>query len=197
MKPDYIVSPEQIISTIERGFPGWKIEGLFQAFNQIHHSLNRLGWHTFDPLGQLGEVQNYANHGYESFTFLLTHPNGGEAVPDYWVWELGERFTWKPGDRLQLDVNQGWREAWVLAVVDDEALVEYRMPAGSTAMQIIQNNRRSNNGRSVNYRACPLFWQRAMRLAGVEWVGRSQTGRTVEMRVPDEQPVDVASAIRG
>jgi hypothetical protein len=137
-----------------------------------------------DPVGMIGQVQNYANLGYECFSFLLTHQNGGEARPDYWAWELGDQFTWKPGDRLELDVNQGWREAWVLAVVDDEALVEYRMPAGTTAMQIIQNNRRSHYGRSVSYRSCPLFWQRAIRSTGGEWVGESQTGRAVEMRVP-------------
>lgn len=182
---DYVLPPAGIEAAIRRGFPDWKIEGVVGVFHQNNHTIKNIGW-SFDlcPPAPLSKVQELANLGAECFCFLLTHENGGEARPDYWAWEIGQQFTWKPGDRLQLDVNQGWREAWVLAVIDDEALVEYRMPAGTTAMQIIQNNRRSHYGRSVNYRACPLYWQRAIRAAGREWVGESQTGRTVEMRVP-------------
>lgn len=154
MKPDYIVTPERIVRTIERAWAGWELVGLAGVFNQETHRLQQTGWTTFaTPTPLLGEVQNYANLGYECFSFKLTHWHGGEAYPDYWVWELGERFTWKAGDRLQVHVNQGWREAWVLAVIDDEALVEYRMPAGTTAMQIIQNNKRCPYGPSVSYRS--------------------------------------------
>ena len=51
--------------------------------------------------------------GYDSFCFKLTQANGGDAYPDFYYWEIGDEFHWRPLDNLEVHVNQGWREAYV------------------------------------------------------------------------------------
>ena len=38
------------------------------------------------------------------------------------------------GEKLRINVNQGWRDATILAVLGDEALAEYVMPAGTITL---------------------------------------------------------------
>lgn len=79
------------------------------------------------------------------------------------------------GDIFDLEVNQGIREAEVLAVIGDEALIEYQMPNGSTSLRIV--NRLAPDERvykNASYKSLPKKWRRAMDQAGSSWIGQPQ-----------------------
>jgi hypothetical protein len=63
-------------------------------------------------------------------------------------------------------VNQGVRPASIIAVLGDEALLEYEMPRGSTAMWVIPKNRHDA--------PCPKKWLKAIEDTGLPWTGRGQ-----------------------
>lgn len=99
--------------------------------------------------------------------------------------------TIAPGMRFQLMVNQGWREAVLLASLADDALVEYTMPNETTALRIVPlkvftGERRQKievSGQSISYRTIPLKWLKVLVEGGMEWYGNPQTqrGRAVEI----------------
>lgn len=166
----YFVTRSSVIETIKRAFPTWTIHGLHQVGTQ--------GMRWKEVCASIDDVEKYRRQGYDSFNFKLTHANGGEAYPDYFYWEIGDEFGWKPFDRLEVHVNQGVREAYVLAAIGDEALIEYEMPRGTTALWVISRHRPEPYCRRViSYRTCPKKWREAMASAGTVWEGRPQTGR--------------------
>jgi hypothetical protein len=72
-----------------------------------------------------------------------------------------EKKKLKIRECYQLFVNQGMREAICLAVLGDEALIEYEMPRGSTTLRVVDAC--SGQGyKTVSYRAIPKKWQKAM-----------------------------------
>lgn len=125
----FTITRHSIVATIKRAFPGWIIHG--------RHKVGIQGFCWKEVFAAIDDVEKYRRDGFGSFRFKLTHVNGGEAYPDYYYWEIGAGFAWKPLDALEVHVNQGWREAYVLAVLDDEALIEYEMPRGSTALWLV------------------------------------------------------------
>lgn len=77
--------------------------------------------------------------------------------------------------------NQGMREAFVLAMETGLALVEYEMPAGTTALNVIpvdengyMEPRDGSTYYAVSYRSVPKHWLKAMIEAGTEWMGYGQ-----------------------
>jgi hypothetical protein len=122
------------------------------------------------------KLTDLLDQGFEQINLRLDHENGvGEAYPDYWAWELGQQFEWKVGDYLEVFVNQGVRPASIIAVLGDEALLEYEMPRGSTAMWVILKNRHDAPCvRNVSYRACPKKWLKAIEDSGLPWTGNGQ-----------------------
>lgn len=82
----------------------------------------------------------------------------------------------KVGDTFTISVNHGDREALALARIGNQVLVEYLMPAGSTAMQILTDGN-ENRGRSVSYSSIPTKWLRAIVEEDNEWEGNPQSGR--------------------
>jgi len=82
----------------------------------------------------------------------------------------------------QLLVNRGWRDAWVLAKLDDKVLIEYAMPNSSTALRIAKEEDIKGkdsvylqNYRSISYVSLPEKWLVA--LGDEEWEGMPQRGR--------------------
>ena len=97
------------------------------------------------------------------------------------------------GEWFTLAINQGQREAEVLATIGDEALVEYTMPAGTSALHIM--NRKTSRGEkkahgggtSISYSKLPVRWiEAATEQAGV-WVANPQSG--------DRYPENIAEAL--
>lgn len=100
----------------------------------------------------------------------------GRGLVDRAIREL-EPQTYEAGDSLEVFVNQGNREAVVLGVIDDQMMVEYEMPAGTTAMLLMPNEIGGQNwGKSVSYRTCPNKWIKAIFHGTGWWSGKSQTG---------------------
>lgn len=90
---------------------------------------------------------------------------------------------WQANDALSVFVNQAEREATVLAVIGAMVLVEYEMPAGTTAMLLFDATYYELRGRrNVAYSTCPLRWIKAMQDADMEWLGMGQ-------RRPANQPL--------
>lgn len=84
----------------------------------------------------------------------------------------------KPNDSFELFINQGHRPVVILAVIDGRALGEYEMPAGTTALIYLKQDAAGNiqpDG-GVSYKACPLKWIKAIKDAGLEWIGNAQQG---------------------
>jgi hypothetical protein len=83
------------------------------------------------------------------------------------------------GDSLDVWINQGHREALVLGVIGDQMIVEYEMPAGTTAM-LVMNRDESGWAKSVSYKTCPKKWIEAIRKGQAGWSGISQSGQTYD-----------------
>jgi hypothetical protein len=88
-----------------------------------------------------------------------------------------------PGDVTTLRINHGDRPARVLAIRDECLLVEYQMPGGSTALQILTptvgqlvangtiTTTRLYGTHSVGYYDLSTRWLRAIAEAEQEWIG--------------------------
>lgn len=79
----------------------------------------------------------------------------------------------KAGDVTTLEVNQGHRDAKVLAVIGHQALVEYAMPGGSTALRLLSDVP-GKPDRSMSYWSIPLKWLLAIDAAGQDWEAQPQ-----------------------
>ena len=88
-----------------------------------------------------------------------------EALERKRLKEVGQRFT--------LWANQGERTASVLAFLGEEALIEYSMPRGTSALRIV-NRDEPAGGRNMSYFQVPVKWLREMVETGVEWIGCPQ-----------------------
>lgn len=90
-----------------------------------------------------------------------------------------------PGDMLVTISNQGWRNAYCLAVIKDRALIEYYMPNGSTSLRVInRNNPNDWRYKNISYYSCPKKWIEAMVAVDSEWEGRPQQWNPTKQRVP-------------
>lgn len=95
----------------------------------------------------------------------------------------------KVGQRSHVEVNQGLRPAVILAVIGDEALLEYTMPRGSTSLWVVDAYTWGHK-KNVSYKTLPLKWLKAMIEEGQDWTNLPQGNikrylgpRTFELRV--------------
>lgn len=82
-----------------------------------------------------------------------------------WIMPVGEAF--------RMEINHGMRDAIVLAAIGDERLVEYEMPAGSSALRIVHIHDGIPD-KNCGYLRLPLRWLRALVEAESEWIGIPQ-----------------------
>jgi len=78
-----------------------------------------------------------------------------------------------PGKVFTIWVNQGYRDATTLAVIGDEALIEYVMPRGTTALRIVDAYI-WDGSKTVSYKNVPRKWLKEIEEAGIPWEGNSQ-----------------------
>ncbi len=152
------------------------------------------------------EMDAYDSYG-EGFYQIIT-TGDAQADVEAKVNELNEKLLsdrgllYEAGDHMKLWVNQGERTAWVLGTLNDLMIVEYEMPAGTTALNILKNEKDYNqnfgwhddeklpNGRakyypkSVSYKSCPDKWIQAIREGCGCWEGICQRNGLVPF--PDE-----------
>ena len=89
--------------------------------------------------------------------------------------------TLEAGQELNIWVNQGFRHAKVLAVLGPEAILEYVMPGGRSALRKVPHAhwRSADPGRpykNVSYRQIPKVWLIAIIRDGVDWDWASPQG---------------------
>jgi hypothetical protein len=65
-------------------------------------------------------------------------------------------------ETFDVDVNQGMRDAQCVAVIGDEYLYEYEMPAGTSALRIGRDNQSTFRDRNVAYATIPFKWLLAL-----------------------------------
>jgi len=80
-------------------------------------------------------------------------------------------------DCLEVERNQAYREAVVVAVDGDKALIEYLMPNGTSALNIIDRDGDGSDYRSVGYWGLSTRWLDIVIASGVRWEGNPQKGR--------------------
>lgn len=95
-------------------------------------------------------------------------------------------MRYEPDDQVEVTRNQGKREAIVLAVIDNEVLIEYTMPKGTTALNITTHEAieyDTGDYKTVSYKAISTKWLKAIVENGLEWVGYDQRNhRTIKRR---------------
>lgn len=156
---------------IERAFPDCYNVVIVQRRCQV---AGQSRWINCDET-PLSYLPYYYDTHVEAVKLKLSDRNHQLQYPDYELSEFVEEFLWEPLDHLEVYVNQGKRAAVVLAVVDNEALIEYEMPAGTTALWIIDRGQPYPGcKRNVSYKNCPQKWLDAIREAGTEWIGNHQ-----------------------
>lgn len=99
-----------------------------------------------------------------------------------------EEYTAEPyrvGQGITVERNQGDRDGTVLAVDGIEALIEYEMPNGTSALNVISLGDKPY--RAVAYTSLPKKWQRLLVANEAEWIGRpQQSGRNRQLPQPAE-----------
>jgi hypothetical protein len=78
------------------------------------------------------------------------------------------------GQFVKIYANQAEREAVVLAILDEAALLEYEMPNGSTALRVVSVADPDRSLRRFSYAGTPLRWLVAMLEVGSDWSARPQ-----------------------
>jgi|TARA_Y100000310_G_scaffold303003_2_gene340916 hypothetical protein len=81
------------------------------------------------------------------------------------------------GAGIEVVSNSGVRMGSVLSTIKDRALIEYRMPCGSTSLRIVDRVVTDGpivDGRSVSYWSVPNKWLSRMKESGVDWIGLPQ-----------------------
>lgn len=140
----------------------WK-EAFSQEAHRILHARTYTGWHDMTEVDWNNArsatnsiVAREVNHGVKAME---------EALERKRLKEVGQRFT--------LWTNQGERTASSLAFLGEEALIEYSMPRGTSALRIV-NRDEPGGGRNMSYFQVPVKWLREMVETGVEWIGCPQ-----------------------
>lgn len=92
----------------------------------------------------------------------------------------------QPGQSITFWIQKGWRPGRVLAVIGQEALMEYEMPEGTTSLVFISADTQLTDEHVAKgthftrnpygYERLPLRWLKAIIDNDMEWLGRSQTG---------------------
>ena len=96
-------------------------------------------------------------------------------------------LPYKSGQRISIWVNQGERDAWVLGTLEDQIIVEYEMPSGTTALNILQNAVDVKFVKSVSYKSCPKKWIQAIRDGVGSWEGICQRNGQIDFPEQDEE----------
>jgi len=112
-----------------------------------------------------------------AYTYMNAAMAAAEREDDHELALKLNENPYRPNDSIEVYSNQAMRDGWVLAVIGDEILIEYEMPAGTTAMlKFTVLGGKLRHMRNVSYRDCPKKWLAAIREAGMEWVGMGQRG---------------------
>ena len=162
------IRTQHALSVIRRAFPDCtNIVGISERVGHVWHDSMR-------PI-LLSELGDYLNK-IDAVTLELVDRRGFKQYPVYELAEFAQEFQFEPGDRTEVNVNQGKRPATVLAVIDNEALLEYRMPSGTTALWVVPRDCPWPGCKQrYSHKSLPKKWLAAIEEAGQTWIGNGQT----------------------
>ena len=78
------------------------------------------------------------------------------------------------GNHLQVFRNQGERWAEVVATSKNGFLVEYEMPNGTTALNVIKSLRRPNEYKTITYKKAFASWEFGLQLQDAQLINNPQ-----------------------
>lgn len=78
------------------------------------------------------------------------------------------------GNHLKVFRNQGERWAQVVATSKNGFLVEYEMPNGSTALNVIKSLSRPNNYKTITYKKAFASWEFGLQLQDAQLINNPQ-----------------------
>ena len=78
------------------------------------------------------------------------------------------------GNHLQVFRNQGERWAEVVATSKNGFLVEYEMPNGTTALNLIKSLRRPNEYKTITYKKAFASWEFGLQLQDAQLINNPQ-----------------------
>jgi hypothetical protein len=99
---------------------------------------------------------------------------------------MKEAEQYVPGEMLEIYVNQGYREAIVLAAIGNKRLIEYSMPNGTTALSFLDMTDLSKRV-AISYWSLPTKWLTAIIDQGAGfWTGNPQQNSQGPVPSPTE-----------
>lgn len=78
------------------------------------------------------------------------------------------------GKYLQVFRNQGFRDGVVVATSKNGFLVEYEMPNGSTALNVIKSLSRPDNYKTITYKRAFASWEFGLQLQDAQLINNPQ-----------------------
>lgn len=78
------------------------------------------------------------------------------------------------GNYLQVFRNQGFRDGVVVATSKNGFLVEYEMPNGSTALNVIKSLSRPDNYKTITYKRAFASWEFGLQLQDAQLINNPQ-----------------------
>ena len=78
------------------------------------------------------------------------------------------------GNHLQVFRNQGFRDGVVVATSKNGFLVEYEMPNGSTALNVITSLSRPDNYKTMTYKRAFASWEFGLQLQDAQLINNPQ-----------------------
>lgn len=128
--------------------------------NSLESYLNKVG-DIDDSFGQIVEVSNVD----ESFLKKLYR-----IVDRYKAIQNNKSI----GNHLQVFRNQGFRDGVVVATSKNGFLVEYEMPNGSTALNVVKSLRRPDDYKTMTYNRAFASWEFGLQLQDAQLINNPQ-----------------------
>ena len=114
-----------------------------------------------DSFGQILEVSNVS----ESFLKTLY------KIVDRYTAILNKKYL---GRHVNVHRNQGFRDGVVVATSKNGFLVEYEMPNGTTALNVIKSLRRPDDYNTMTYKRAFASWEFGLQLQDAQLINNPQ-----------------------
>jgi len=128
--------------------------------NSLESYLNKVG-DIDDSFGQIVEVSN-VDESFLKKLYRIVDRN--KAIQN----------NKSIGNHLQVFRNQGFRDGVVVATSKNGFLIEYMMPKGTTALNVVKSLRRPDDYKTMTYNRAFASWEFGKQLQDVELINNPQ-----------------------
>jgi hypothetical protein len=91
--------------------------------------------------------------------------------------ELKSVTAIRPGDVITVYVQKGYRDAVILGVHSEKALLEYELPSGCTALWEVHTGNPYIRVRTLNYYHLPDYWKQYIVQHKTRWIGHPRQAK--------------------